>query len=73
MAGEVQPDRHEPLNGGYQIHFSRPRTIRVERTRHIHDQRSDADLMVYDMNSFAEENMRFRLDIEMEFSSGEGI
>ena len=72
-AGQVQPTQHDPLNGGYQVHFSRPRTVRVERTRRIHDQRSDADLLVYDMNAFAEENMRFRLDIEMDFTSGEGI
>jgi DMSO/TMAO reductase YedYZ molybdopterin-dependent catalytic subunit len=71
--GQAQPDRHDPLNGGYQIHFSRPRPVHVERTRRILDQHGDADLRVYDMNSFAEENMRFRLDIEMEFSSGEGI
>jgi hypothetical protein len=25
------------------------------------------------MNAFAEENMRYRLDAEMEFSAGEGI
>jgi DMSO/TMAO reductase YedYZ molybdopterin-dependent catalytic subunit len=73
VRGQLQPEQHDPLNGGYQIHFSRPRTIRVERTRRILDQRSDADLLVYDMNAFAEENTRFRLDIEMDFSSGEGI
>jgi DMSO/TMAO reductase YedYZ molybdopterin-dependent catalytic subunit len=71
--GQVQPDWHDPLNGGYQIHFSRPRISRVERTRRILDQHGDADLLVYDMNAFAEENTRFRLDIEMDFSSGEGI
>jgi DMSO/TMAO reductase YedYZ molybdopterin-dependent catalytic subunit len=72
--GQVQPMEHDPLNGGYQIHFSRPRHVLVQRTRHIHDQRSDAALLVYDMNAFAEENTRFPLDVEMEFSGGgEGI
>jgi len=71
--GDIQPDRHDPLNGGYQIHFSRPRAVRVERTRHVSDQRSDAGLLVYDMNAFAEANTRFPLDVEMVFSEGEGI
>jgi DMSO/TMAO reductase YedYZ molybdopterin-dependent catalytic subunit len=71
--GQVQPLEHDPLDGGYQIHFSRPRHVRVQRTRRIHDQRSDAALLVYDMNAFAEENTRFPLDVEMEFSGGEGI
>jgi DMSO/TMAO reductase YedYZ molybdopterin-dependent catalytic subunit len=72
-SGQVQPREHERLNGGYLIHFSRPREVRVQATRRIHDQRSDADLLVYDMNAFAEENMRFPLDVELEFSGGEGI
>jgi DMSO/TMAO reductase YedYZ molybdopterin-dependent catalytic subunit len=72
-SGQVQPREHDRLHGGYRIHFSRPRTVRVQATRHIHDERSDADLLVYDMNAFAEENMRFPLDVELEFSGGEGI
>jgi DMSO/TMAO reductase YedYZ molybdopterin-dependent catalytic subunit len=71
--GQVQPREHEPLLGGYQIHFSRPRLVRVERTRHVRDQHSTADLLVYDMNAFAEENVRHRLDVEMEYSLGGGI
>jgi hypothetical protein len=72
-ASEVQPGRHDPHNGGYQIHFSRPRPVRVERTRHVSDQRSDAGLLMYDMNAFAEANTRFPLDVEMIFGEGEGI
>jgi DMSO/TMAO reductase YedYZ molybdopterin-dependent catalytic subunit len=71
--GEVQPLAHELLNGGYQIHHSRPRPVRVAGTRRIHDHRSDAELLQYDMNAFAEENVRFPLDVELEFSGGEGI
>jgi DMSO/TMAO reductase YedYZ molybdopterin-dependent catalytic subunit len=71
--GQMQPGCHDPLNGGYQIHFSRPCGVRVERTRHVSDQRSDAGLLVYDMNAFAEANTRFPLDVEMVFSEGEGI
>jgi DMSO/TMAO reductase YedYZ molybdopterin-dependent catalytic subunit len=72
-AGQVQPTHHDPLNGGYQIHFSRPRTLRVERTRRIRDQSASPEMMHYDMNAFAEENMRFPLDISLEFGGGEGI
>jgi DMSO/TMAO reductase YedYZ molybdopterin-dependent catalytic subunit len=72
-SGHEQPLEHDVLNGGYQIHFCRPRSIRVVRTRRIHDRPSDFDLLVYDMNAFAEENTRFPLDVNMEFSGGEGI
>jgi DMSO/TMAO reductase YedYZ molybdopterin-dependent catalytic subunit len=71
--GQVQPARHDPLNGGYQIHFSRPRTLRVERTRRVQDQRTSPELMQYDMNAFAEDNTRFPLDVALEFGGGEGI
>jgi DMSO/TMAO reductase YedYZ molybdopterin-dependent catalytic subunit len=71
--GQVQPSEHDPLNGGYLIHHSRARQARVEATRRIHDQRSDAALLLYDMNAFAEENTRFPLDVDLQFVGGEGI
>ena len=71
--GQVQPLRHDPLNGGYQIHFCRPRPVRVAGARVIQDQRGTNDMLLYDMNAFAEENVRFPLDVEMAFISGEGI
>lgn len=71
--GRVQPTEHDPRNGGYLIHHSRPRPVRVEATRRILDQRSDASLLVYDMNAFAEENTRFPLDVDLQFTGGEGI
>jgi hypothetical protein len=37
------------------------------------DQVGDADLLLYDMNAYAEENTRFPLDVEMRFAGGEGI
>ena len=36
-------------------------------------QLGDAHTLLYDMNAFAEENTRFQLDVEMDFSAGEGI
>ena len=71
--GQVQPLHHDLLNGGYQIHFSRPRPVRVEKTRRVYDLRTSAELLVYDMNAFAEENTRRPLDVEMAFTGGEGI
>lgn len=71
--GAVQPPAPNPLNGGYLVNFSRPRPVRVQAARRVHDQRSDAAWLVYDMNAFAEDNTRFPLDVEMEFSAGAGI
>jgi DMSO/TMAO reductase YedYZ molybdopterin-dependent catalytic subunit len=72
-SGRVQPEQHDPLLGGYMIHFSRPIPVRVESARRIQETWADADTLLYDMNAFAEENTRFPLDIEMEFAGGEGI
>lgn len=72
-AGKVQPADHDLLNGGYCIHFSRPRSVHVAGTRQVVDQRGNADLLLYDMNAFAEENRRLPLDVELEFVGGEGI
>jgi DMSO/TMAO reductase YedYZ molybdopterin-dependent catalytic subunit len=72
-SGQMQPAQHDTLNGGYLIQHSRPNAVEVVRHRHSHDQPGDAETLVYDMNAFAEENTRFPLDIEMEFTEGEGI
>jgi DMSO/TMAO reductase YedYZ molybdopterin-dependent catalytic subunit len=72
-SGQTQPADHDSLNGGYLIHHHRPRALRVEATRRVQDSYADADLLQYDMNAFAEENYRLPLDVEMQFSGGEGI
>jgi hypothetical protein len=71
--GEVQPLEHDPLCGGYMIHFSRPTFVRVAADRSTTAQPSDAETIVYDMNAYAEENRRFPLDVAMEFALGGGI
>jgi DMSO/TMAO reductase YedYZ molybdopterin-dependent catalytic subunit len=71
--GRVQPDRHDPLNGGYLIHHSRPTPVRVGAARLISAPRDDVEALLYDMNAFAEENARFPLDVDLAFSGGEGI
>jgi DMSO/TMAO reductase YedYZ molybdopterin-dependent catalytic subunit len=72
-AGQVQPREHDPLNGGYLIHHSRPTAVEVVPGRVSHDRRAAVDALVYDMNAFAEENTRFPLDVDLEFAGGEGI
>ena len=64
----MQPAEHDPLNGGYLIHHSRPLEVRVEAARP-----ADAELMLYDMNAYAEANARLPLDVELEFVGGGGI
>ena len=70
--GRVQPAEHDALNGGYLIHHSRPLRLRVAAGRRAADF-ADAETIRYDMNAHAEENMRLPLDLDMEFSAGEGI
>lgn len=72
-SGQAQPVEHDPLNGGYLIHHSRPVEVHVRADRHSHEQAADPAALVYDMNAFAEESARLPLDLEMEFSGGEGI
>jgi hypothetical protein len=71
--GRVQPDAHDPLLGGYQIHFVRPREVVVEHQRRSADHHANFDTMLYDMNAFAEENTRRPLDLELEVEAGAGI
>ena len=71
--GQVQPAHHDPLLGGYMIHASRPMEVHVEGARHSQAGWSDLDTLLYDMNAYAEENSRFPLDVDVQFSGGEGI
>jgi len=70
--GRTQPAAHDPLNGGYRIHHTRPVNVRVAAGRRAVVP-SDADTILYDMNAYAEENRRRPLDVEMAFGTGEGI
>ena len=70
--GVVQPLDRDPLNGGYRIHHSRPTRVRVTSARRL-AQPADAATLVWDMNAYAEEDYRLPLDVELEFSAGEGI
>jgi hypothetical protein len=72
-SGKVQPLRHDPLNGGYLIHHSRPTRVHVSSTRWTPAQPIDLQSISYDMNAFAEQNSRMQLDVELEFVGGDGI
>jgi DMSO/TMAO reductase YedYZ molybdopterin-dependent catalytic subunit len=72
-SGRVQPVQHDPLNGGYLIHHSRPRVVRIAAAQRASAGHADLSTLLYDMNAFAEENLRLPLDVELEFSGGAGI
>jgi hypothetical protein len=73
QGGQVQPAEHDPLNGGYLIHHSRPTPVRVGRSRVHAVPAGDAATLLYDMNAYAEENARYPLDVDLVFTAGEGI
>jgi hypothetical protein len=72
-SGQVQPVQHDPLNGGYVIHHSRPTEIEVTAARAPKAMLGEPETLLYDMNAFSEENMRLPLDIELEYEVGAGI
>jgi hypothetical protein len=71
--GRVQPAEHDPLLGGYLIHYSRPIPVRVEPRAAADAASGDVDVLRYDMNAFAESNARLPLDVDLEYSLGAGI
>lgn len=72
-SGRMQPAEHDPLLGGYMIHFSRRIAVRVETRVGKDAARGDVEALRYDMNAFAEANARRPLDVDVDFSLGAGI
>jgi DMSO/TMAO reductase YedYZ molybdopterin-dependent catalytic subunit len=72
-SGVVQPVEHDPLNGGYLIHHSRPRQVQIASGQRAVASHADLSTLLYDMNAFAEESARLPLDVELEFIGGAGI
>ena len=69
--GEVQPEDHDALCGGYMIHHSRALCVCVATAPVPAAPDYDhAQAIMYDMNAYAEANMRLPLDVEMEFFGG---
>jgi hypothetical protein len=73
VSGQKQPFEHDPMCGGYLIHFCRPVTVLVEAVGAAPVAHADYETIVYDMNAYAEANSRRRLDVDLEFMAGEGI
>jgi hypothetical protein len=48
-------------------------SVRVEARQHILAERADPETLLYDMNAYAERTLHMALDVELEFSTGEGI
>jgi DMSO/TMAO reductase YedYZ molybdopterin-dependent catalytic subunit len=71
--GQIQPVEHDPLCAGYLIRHSRARNVVVAGARAAPERLGDVAALLYDMNSYAEENARLPLDVEIVFSLGEGI
>ncbi len=71
--GRVQPVEHDPLNGGYLIHFSRPTAVEVRSAVRVEDDLSDPSAWIYDLRSFSERNARVPLDVMLELTAGAGI
>jgi DMSO/TMAO reductase YedYZ molybdopterin-dependent catalytic subunit len=72
-SGRVQPREHDPLLGGYMIHFSRPIPVEVAAVPATEASFASADVLRYDMNAFAEANAQLPLDVDLEYSYGAGI
>ena len=72
-SGQQQPERHEPLNGGYQIHHSRPTQVVATAMQAAQPALGTPEELLYDMNAFSEDNTRLRLDVELEYEVGAGI
>ena len=72
-SGKTQTVEHNPLRGGYMINFSRPRQVEVATERRGEDRPGDVEALLYDMDVFAEENIRHPLDVDLEYADGAGI
>ena len=64
--------RHDPLNGGYLINFSRPTKVRVDASRSTDDAAGDPQTLLQAMDTLAEERAALQLDIDMKWM-GSGI
>jgi DMSO/TMAO reductase YedYZ molybdopterin-dependent catalytic subunit len=72
-SGDTQPLEHDPLNGGYMISFMLPIDVNVVRPQQVQTKSLDSDVILYDMNAFAQANVSLPLDVNLEYSCGAGI
>jgi DMSO/TMAO reductase YedYZ molybdopterin-dependent catalytic subunit len=72
-SGQAQPSTYNPDNLGYIINVVLPRPVRVIGEKQAHAGFADDGTWTETMESFAEENTRHRLDVEIAFTAGDGI
>ncbi len=72
-AGKVQPMRHDPLCGGYLIHYCRPIEVEISASWRSDDLIDDPKLALKTVQDVAEERAGMELDLKMRFTSGSGI
>ena len=71
--GQVQPTKHDPLNAGYLINYSRPSRVQVDATQRSAALLGDTRTLEQEMSQLAEERAQLRLDVEMDLRYGAGI
>ena len=71
--GESQPLEYNADNLGYLINIVVPRTVRVSADEQARSAFADGDMWADTMLTFAEQNTRRALDVELVFAGGEGI
>jgi DMSO/TMAO reductase YedYZ molybdopterin-dependent catalytic subunit len=72
-SGQSQPFEYDPDNVGYLINTVLPRVVRVAAAEPTQAGFADARDWIDSMEAFAEENTRRSLDLELAFTSGDGI
>ncbi len=55
------------------INFGRPQRVQVEADVKSEAHGGDLEALLYDMDLFAEQNVRLPLDLDMAFTDGAGI
>ena len=70
---QAQPLLYNPDNLGYLVNVVLPRAVTVVPTVHARAAFADAHTWIDSMEHFAEENTRRALDVELAFTSGDGI
>ena len=70
--GRVQPAEHDAYEWRLP-HSPHAAVVRAHRRRPLCGRVFPAQTILYDINAYAEDNMLLRLDVELEFSGGEGI
>ena len=72
-SGQIQPFEYDDNNLGYLINIVIPRVVHVVADEPTEAKLADSVTWIDSMEAFAEDNIRHPLDLELKFTSGEGI